>query len=303
MLSRFSLYFDEVAKRGSIRRASEHLNIAPSAVDRQILRMEQQLGVPLFDRMPQGLRLTAAGELLVGAIRRWRRDLRNVEAQIDELRGMRRGEVSLAFVEGSSELVTKNLHAFGQMYPGIVYRMQVAVSQSVVEKVLSGEADIGLAFNPPDRHELRVERTLIYQLGAVMPPDHPLASREELTLAECADHPLVGPDETNALYGILDRAWSASIGGAPRFAVSASSVGLIKSLVLKGLGVGLLTPVDVAHEVDQGLLKFVPLTRSKLPLSVLSIISASGRPLSTAGSLLLQHLATAMLKEPVPHVG
>ena len=66
MFSRFTVYFDEVVRAGSIRRASERLNISPSAIDRHILLMEENLGVQLFERMPQGLRLTAAGEVAWG---------------------------------------------------------------------------------------------------------------------------------------------------------------------------------------------------------------------------------------------
>ncbi|AJP71118.1 LysR family transcriptional regulator [Sphingomonas hengshuiensis] len=303
MLSRFTLYFDEVAKRGSIRRASEYLNIAPSAVDRQILRMEEKLGVALFDRTSQGLRLTAAGELMIGVVRRWRRDLRNLEVRIDELRGLRRGEVTIALAEGSGELVTRNLLSFGSRYPGIVYRLHIAGSQAVVDMVLRGEVDIGLTFNPPERHELRVERALIYQVGAVVPAGHPLAGRSEITLDECAEYSLVGPDEGHSLRAVLDRAWAANVGGSPRFAASVNSVELIKALVLGGMGVGLLTPIDIVAEAEQGLLHFVPLTGGRIPLSVLSVISASGRQLSTVASLLLQHLALAMRDEPAPHVG
>ncbi|MCT2398793.1 LysR family transcriptional regulator [Novosphingobium mangrovi (ex Huang et al. 2023)] len=303
MLSRFCIYFDEVAKRGSIRRASEHLNITPSAIDRQILMMEEKLGVPLFDRMPKGLRLTAAGEVLVSTIRRWRRDLRNVEAHIDELRGLRRGEVTLALVDGSGEFVTRCLETFSRSYPGIVFHMQLTVSQGVVDRVLSGEADIGLAFNPPERHDVRVERALVYQIGAVMPADHPLAGRNEVTLSECAQHPLVGPDQGNVLRMILDNVWSQTLGELPRFAASASSVTLIKSLVMHRLGIGFLTAIDVATEVASGQLRFVPLTDVKMPLSALSLISAAGRPQSAATSLLIQQLASAMLDENVPHIG
>jgi len=92
-----------VARRGSIRRAAERLHIALSAVDRQILQLESQIGMPLFERLPQGLRLTAAGEFLVDAIRRSRRELMRVKSQIDDLKGLRRGEVSIALVEGATE--------------------------------------------------------------------------------------------------------------------------------------------------------------------------------------------------------
>lgn len=303
MLSRFCIYFDEVAKRGSIRRASEHLNITASAIDRQILLMEEKLGVPLFERMPKGLRLTAAGEVLVANIRRWRRDLRGLEAHIDELRGLRRGEVTIALVEGSGDFVTRCLEVFSQTYPGIVLNLLVSMSGGVVDKVLSGEADIGLAFNPPERHDMRVERALVYQIGAVMRPDHPLADQAEISPVQCSDFPLVGPDQGNVLHTILESVWSHSAGEMPRFAASASSVTLIKSLVARGLGIGFLTPIDVAAEVQAGTLRFVPLANARLPISALSLVTAAGRPQSAASSLLVQHLATAMQDEDVPQIG
>ncbi len=291
MLSRFAIYFDEVARRGSIRRASEHLNVAPSAIDRQILKMEDLLQVPLFNRHPHGVRLSAAGEVLIPMIRRWRRELRAAQAQIDELRGLRRGEVALALAEGSTEFVTGALAAFRLDYPGIVFRLHIAGSQSIVDLVLSGEVDIGVTYNPPERQDLRIERALIYQIGAVMPPDHPLAAFEEVSLDQCVGYPLVGPDEAHSLRGVVDAAWRANMGGAIPLAAAANSVELIKELVIGGIGITLLAQIDVAREIKQGTLVYRPLTGSRIPLSVLSVVSSSGRQLSPPAALLIRHLA------------
>jgi len=303
MLSRFALYFEEVARRGSIRRAAESLSITPSAIDRQILLMEERLGVPLFDRTSRGLRLTAAGEVLVDAVRRWKRDIAGVESHIDELRGLRRGAVSIAFVEGAAELLTRNLADFNKRYPGIIYHMHTMVSEAVVDTVLAGEADIGLAFNPPDRHDLRVESALVYQVGAVMRQDHPLAGQKEVTPAQCAEYPLVGPAHGNVLQAIIDQAWMNGIGEHPRFVATAGSISLMKSLVTRNIGLTFLTRLDVADEVKAGILRYVPLSRVKLPLSVLSLISASGRRHTPPAMLLMQHISTAMQEEDAPHIG
>jgi DNA-binding transcriptional LysR family regulator len=297
MLARAGLYVDEVARRGSIRKAAERLRIAPSAIDRQILQLEEQLGTPLFERLPHGLRLTTAGEMLVDAIRRWRRDFDRVRSQIDDLQGLRRGEVCVAIVEGATEFFSKSLITFRQRYPGIAFRIRVAGAPAVADLVLNGEAEIGLTFNPPETHTLRVERTLIYQLGMVVPPSHPLASRGEISLAEASDHPLVIPDETISLRAVLDHAWARSVGGVPRFAVMASSIGCIKSLVKAGRGLGALTALDAFAEIQNKELVFLPLSDSKIMLSVLSVVSASRRALSLPASLLLQHLAAEMLGE------
>lgn len=63
--SRFLRYFVVVGRLGSIRKAAEILNVSASAIDRQILNVEADIGIPLFERLPTGLRLTAAGEIMV----------------------------------------------------------------------------------------------------------------------------------------------------------------------------------------------------------------------------------------------
>lgn len=303
MFSRFTLYFDEVVRAGSIRRASERLNISPSAIDRHILLMEQQLGVQLFERLPQGLRLTAAGEVLIAHVRRWRRELRHARAQIDDLRGLRRGEVTIALVEGAAAFAGRALVAFRQDYPGIDHALQVAGAQAVVEMVLEGRAEIGLTFNPPTVPTVRLERTLVSQIGAVVPPGHALAGRTEVGFAECVDHGLVLPDDTVSLRAVVDALWARTIGGRARGGTTASSVGLIKELIRRGAGIGLLTPIDVAAEVEAGTLVHVPLADTNVPLSVFSLITAGGRTLSVPASLLVQHLAQQMRDMPGPGIG
>ncbi len=136
--SRAALYFEEVAKRGSIRQAAETLHIAASAIDRQILLLEQHFNVSLFERTPQGLRLTAAGEALIEVVRRWSRDVDRVQSVMDDLQGLRQGNVSIAMVEGASELFCDFLEHFHETYPGISLNLQIAGSQAISEMVASG---------------------------------------------------------------------------------------------------------------------------------------------------------------------
>jgi DNA-binding transcriptional LysR family regulator len=303
MFSRFAYYFDEVARRGSIRKAAEVLHIAPSAIDRQILHAEELIGAPLFERLPQGLRPTAVGELLIYSLRRWRRDYDVVRAQIDDMKGLRRGEIAVALVEGAMEFASGELVRFHEAYPGITYKLRVAGSNSVVDLVRAGEVDLGLTFNPPDVHSLRVERTIIFQLGAVMAPGHPLADQDELSLADCAQHALIIPDESISLRSIFDSVWSRSVGEPPAHAIAANSISLMKSLVRRNLGIAMLTRLDVLDEIQNGLLKFIPLTDKAVPLSVLSLISASDRSLSPPAALLVQSLARGMLMVDAPQIG
>src|SRR6516225_12498387 len=92
---RIMRYVDEVARTGSIRKAAGHLNVTSSAVNRQILDLEEELGAPLFERRPRGVRLTAAGEVFVNFLRQHNGDVERMKSQIEDLKGLRRGTVRI----------------------------------------------------------------------------------------------------------------------------------------------------------------------------------------------------------------
>lgn len=300
LIGRAAIYFDEVARRGALRRAADILHIAPSAVDRQIIQLEEELGTQLFERTSSGMRMTAAGELLIDGVRRWRRDLQRIKSEIDNLVGLRRGNVAIGLVEGAIEFIATTAAAFQQRYPAIQFRMEVCGAQGVIDQVLAGEVDVGVTFNPPKNPSIRLDRTVIYRLGLVVPPHHPLAKRSSITLAECAAHPLVIPADSLSLRRVLDLAWAKHVGGTPNAAAEVDSIGLIKSLVLRGFGVGWLTAFDALSEIADGKLIFIPMAHDKLDLSTLSVVSASGRTLSVPASLLVQQLSDSMEQQGVP---
>jgi len=294
MLERAAHYFDEVGRRGSIRKAAERLHIAPSAVDRQILQLEARIGAPLFERLPKGLRMTAAGELLLETIRRWKREYEVLQAQIRDLQGLCSGEVSIALVEGATEFMTDTLRQFRTRYPGIVYRLHIAGHDAVSDAVLSGAYDVGVTFNPPALNALRVERKVSYRIGAVVTPDHPLAERREVTFGECAEWGFVVPDDTISIRPILERVWLMSMHEPLRESAATNSITLLKSMVKGGVGVGILTGLDVLTEMKTGELKFIPLAYPGIPVSELAVVVQSSRTLSAAASTFVQHLSVAM---------
>ncbi|MBF5088862.1 LysR family transcriptional regulator [Novosphingobium sp. NBM11] len=300
LLGRAALYFDEVARRGALRRAADVLHIAPSAVDRQIIQLEEELGTQLFERTPTGMKMTAAGELLIDGVRRWRRDLQRIRSEIDNLVGLRRGSVAMGLVEGATEFTALAIAMFQRRYPAIQFRMEVFGAQGVIDNVLSGDIDVGITFNPPDNPTIRLDRTMIYRLGVIVPPAHELAGRQEISLSECASYPLIIPSDNLSLRRVLDTAWGRHVGGSPRAIVEANSIGLIKSLTIRGVGVGWLTAFDAISEIEAGALVFLPLSDERVDLSTLSIVSAAGRTLSVPASLLIQHLSQTMDEHGVP---
>ncbi|MFC3444260.1 LysR family transcriptional regulator [Sphingobium rhizovicinum] len=302
LFGRAAIYFDEVAKRGALRRAADVLHIAPSAVDRQIILLEEELGTKLFERTATGMRMTAAGELLIDGVRRWRRDLVRIRSEIDNLVGLRRGHVTIGMVEGASEFVASAVAHFQERYPAIRFRMDVFGAQGVIDQVLRGDIDVGVTFNPPDNPSIRLDRTMIYRLGFLVQPGHPLAQRKDVSLAECATYPLVIPGENLSLRRVLDTAWAKHVGGVPRAVAEVNSIGVIKALARRGVGIGCLTALDAISEIEAGTLIFLPVSDERVDLSTLSIVSAAGRTLSVPASLMIQHLAYMMEDHGVPVV-
>jgi DNA-binding transcriptional LysR family regulator len=150
--SRSFAYFEAVASHGSMRKAAATLNVASSALNRQILDLEDNLGVQLFERLPRGVRLTSAGEMLLGHVRRVARDFELTRSQIEDLRGLRRGHVRVAAIEAVAGVIGRLIVASQRDHPRVSFEYLITGSREVVTAVLSEEADIGYAFNPsPER--------------------------------------------------------------------------------------------------------------------------------------------------------
>src|ERR1700740_1479975 len=112
------VYFDAIRKAGSIREAARRLNVASSAVNRQLLKLEAELGTPLFERLPAGLRLTHAGAPFARHAIEVLQDAERVRSELDSMRGLKTGHVEIVAVEALiSELLPNVLSRVREIYP------------------------------------------------------------------------------------------------------------------------------------------------------------------------------------------
>ena len=176
-------YFVEVVRYGSIRQAAEWNHIAPSALSRQIQRLERYFGSPLIERLPSGVRPTPAGEILLKQTAGLFREIDHVRTLVDDLRGLRRGQISIWTIEGVvGELLAPTIARFAGRYPDITFNVTITDSQNIQMALARDEADIGLTFNSGSRPDIEVLRTLRVPQLAILPPHHRFAARSSLTL-------------------------------------------------------------------------------------------------------------------------
>tara|TARA_A100001391_G_scaffold146973_1_gene104463 strand:- start:37933 stop:38880 length:948 start_codon:yes stop_codon:yes gene_type:complete len=293
------LYFDAVRRAGSIREAARRLHVASSAVNRQILKLEDEIGVPLFERLPGGLKLTAAGEVFARHAIVVLQDAERARSELDALKGLRTGHVEVATVEGvTSDLLPTVIGRLRQDYPNITIGIATLGSQAIPETVTSGAADLGLAFALPRTAELRQLYLARFRLGAVVAPDHPLARRAEVSLATCMAYPLVLAKQDLSVHHLMRPAMERA-GAENRGVVRSGSVELSKELARRGIGIAFQTRIGLEADLDQASLVHLPLNDAGPVYSDLGIYTRAGRALPVAVDAFARLLGDEMARREV----
>lgn len=273
--ARLLTYLDEVARTGSIRQAAGRLNVAASAINRQILALEEEIGTPLFHRLPRKLALTAAGEVLIRHIRQTLREERAAQEKIEALKGLHGGEVSLALMSGlAANVVPRAAEAFRRAHPRAKLALRLLpTGEDIVAAISEGEADLGLGFDFPAAARLRVLARNTGRLGCVMAPDHPFAARAELRIGDCVEQPLVIADQSMVIRPYLD-ALFAKAEMEPRIAVETNAIEVMRQAAMRGLGITFLTPFDIEADRAAGRLVYVPVRELAQRAQTLMLIGA-----------------------------
>ncbi len=287
-------YLEAVAREGSIRKASVRLNISASAVNRQIQKLEDYFQTPLFERHPSGLRLTEAGRLVLRHARETMQDFDRLKGEVDNLRGLVSGVVTISTLDSLTvHFLPEALARFAATYPAVAIRALTGDPIEALQAVAQGEADLGLTFNPAPGSGVKVLHDIASGMCAIMPPDHPLAARRSVTLADCGDYPLIYQESSGSMQRFFGEEMEAFRRAHPPVLIS-NTMALIKRLVLRGTGIAFYTQLGFTEELADGRLAAVPLSDGRLPDLRLSLIAPSDRAPTVAGETMAAHLRTAL---------
>ncbi|WP_077034315.1 LysR family transcriptional regulator [Pelomonas sp. KK5] len=279
--SRLLRYIDEIARCGSIRAAGERLHVAPSAINKHLLALEEEIGEPLFERLPRGLRPTPAGEILLAHVRTTMLQYRQAEAEIRDLKALHSGEVIVATMTGlASGVVATAAANFHGRHPQIQVSIRTMSAREIVDALAGGDADLGLGFNLPPSAQLDGLWEQDTSLGAVLSPAHPLARMESIPLAHCASYPLIFADRTMQIHGIIaDTFAGAGLSVQPAF--QTNSIETMKRLAAAGDAIAFLSKFDVAEEHRQEQLVYRQIRDRGFRRNVLALVSREGHGLAS----------------------
>ena len=265
-------YVDQVARDGSIRKAAERLHLSASAINRQLLQLEEELGVALFDRLPRGVRPTAAGELLLAQIRRWDGESTSLRLQLQSLKGGASGVIRVVAPELTTDLLLPEaMAALRERFPRVTFSVFTGDTPRVLSALLGRDADVGLGFNVRPGPRLRVVAGVQPRFGAVMTPDHPLAQRRQVSLQECAAYPLIVPGEDWIEQTVTHTLFPGGFGDY-NVVARGGRAGVLRSLARAGLGITFLSRLEVEGDVRSGQLVHVPLSQRRVASPTLSLL-------------------------------
>lgn len=284
-------YFRGVARAGSIRKAAASLNIAASAINRQILNLEEEIGAPLFERTREGMRLTVAGELLLRHVSNTLHDYDRVRSAIDDLKAARSGHIAIAAVDSLLvDFLPRAIDRFRQDFPAVTYNVMAASPPDAGSLVAAGDADMAFTFVGQAPHGTRYEMDIAAPIGVVMPADHPLADRLAVSLDDVAPYPVLtqsGPLPRGADVGGALATFKANI--KPR--LEANSIQMLKLAVMLNMGVSFFTRLGFLHEIETGTIAWRPLSSPGLQTLRLGLLVPANRMLGASARQLAARLA------------
>lgn len=275
------IYVDAVARAGSIRKAAETLSITSTALNRRILALEEELGVPIFERLSSGVRLSTAGEILIQHIREQLTAMERVKARISDLSGLRRGHVAIASSQALlPHFLPKEIAAYTAEQPAVTFSVMRRDREAAERALLDHDADIALVFEPVRLSEFHTLLTVRQPLHAVFGEGHPLVGKGPVRLRDCLEFPVAVPTAEYGVRHILEMAMrTSSLSLTP--AIQSDSFEFLRGQALAsnavtfqiGLGIpevdlaqGLARPVD-PRDAPEGFVYMGQLRGRSLPIA------------------------------------
>ena len=276
--------FAEVARQGSVTRAAETLHLTPPAVSMQIREVEQQAGLPLFDRSARRLQLSAAGADFLVYARRLLATLKEADDAMARLRRLDSGALTIGMVSSAKYFLPQLLAAFHATHPGIEVRLMLGGREALAQLMTDNVIDLAVMGRPPKDFPAEVQPFAAHPHVLVTSPQHRFVGAGRVSAAALADQPFIVREPESgtrsALQEFLDEHRLQ-----PAFVMEMASNEAIKQAVMAGLGVSLLSLHTIGLEWQQRLIA-VPEVEGLPLMRRWHVVSRAGRPLSPAAEAM-----------------
>lgn len=290
-----------IARLGSIRRAAGALSISPSALNRQILALEEEVGAPIFERLTTGVRLSTAGEIFVKCFADHAAELERARAQIADLSGLRAGVVRIGVgAELADRFLPAHVATHMRLYPGVSFEITPLAFDEAQEALSSYDVDLVLAANPQlgdDVETMIAADAAVYAVcnrrDAATGGGGAAEAADLLPFSELVERPIIAPARGGGLRNLTDAAFSAKR-IAPRYVAETDrGVEALMAAAPGALRPRLAPEIDAKALAAAGLVA-TPFAPGVFPTATVRLCRLRARALPVATEKFARHLAQSL---------
>ncbi len=232
--------FEAIARLGSYTRAAEELHLTQPTVSMQMKKLTDAVNIPLCEQVGKKIYLTEAGKELAQAAREIFAILDRFEMSVAEYRGLKRGRLRLMVITTASYFAPRLLGEFARQHPGIEVSLSVTNRERVLASIAENLEDLYFLGQPPENIDVVALPFMENPLVVVAPPDHPLAGRARIPLADLAREPWLMRERGSGTRMAVERRFKEQ-GLTPSVRMELGANEAIKQAILAGLGISVLS--------------------------------------------------------------
>src|SRR6267378_2277059 len=243
--------FAAVARHLSFTRAARELHLTQPAVSQQVKLLEEEVGMPLFEKLGRKVQLAAAGAELLRYATQTIELMREATEALAAMRGLKRGVLKLGAVSTAKYFAPSLLSAFTPAYPEVTIKFAVGNREEIIKQLAANEIDLVIMGRPPRELETVAEPFAKHPLVIIAPPAHPLSGKRRIPLKQLASEQFIIREEGSGTRASMERVFRER-GVAFRTSMEVSSNETIKQAVMAGMGISFISSHTIGLELAAG---------------------------------------------------
>ena len=277
-------YFVAIAKHGSFSKAAEQVFVAQSALSHQLAQLEAELGTRLLHRSRRGVELSESGRIFLAHATAILRQVDDATASVRNSAGDPSGKVVFGVPHSASHaLALPLLQAVRQHLPKVELELTEELTGNLVQQLRNGQINLALLFDDGSIDEFACEYLLDEELALISPASAADRPQAAVSLQQALLLPLILPANPHGVRPIIEAAARAHGLAGPKVIADISSVSILRTTLLAGLGHTLLPVMPLQHELAAGTLCAVPVDNPTLTRR-LALCASKHIPLSAAAT-------------------
>ncbi len=271
---------------GSYAKAAQDMGLSPPAVTAQMKALEEELGLPVFERIGGRLRPTAAGRELIRAYQRIALALDEAERALAAFKSPEQGLVVVGVVSTAKYFAPMALAAFRKRHPRIELKLVIGNRSEIIAGLATLDLDVAVMGRPPAELDAQMQVIGDHPHVVIAPAGHPLLKRRKLSPKDLSKEPFLVREKGSGTRSLMERLFEEAGVPQPPIAMEIGSNETIKQAVMAGLGLSFISAHTVAAEVADGRLRVLEVEGLPVVRQWLVVHARDKRLLPAAGALV-----------------